>query len=343
MKKYFELGKEEEQRVLEIQRKAIIVNAMESTYSVHPQIMFSNEYFQKLKSVGITCGIVTDAHAPTHNFIETIKRMCVSYGYIDQNKISMATTVEDIKRAKEEGKVALVRGFQNATPIEYDLDLLTVFHRLGVRVIGLMYNERNLLGDGCEEKTDCGLSKFGTQAVEEMNKLGILIDLSHVGYRSSMDAMETSKDPVIFSHSNARALSDHYRNITDEQIKALAEKDGVMGIAVFTPLVGKINSNIENYLDHIDYVVKLVGVDHVGIGLDFIEGLTREEFEALKSRPELALLLRGLELETVSIIRSITEFTNITRGLVARGYSDEEIQKILGGNFLRVFEKVWRQ
>jgi membrane dipeptidase len=231
------------------------------------------------------------------------------------------------------------------------LNLLKIFYQLGLRICGLAYTRRNAFADGCGEKTDCGLSRIGELAVEEMNKLGVLIDLSHCGYTASMQAIDLSKDPVSFTHSCARGVYDHIRNLTDEQIKACAEKGGVIGVNAFSnylhPKGLAEGATVAHSLNHIDYIVNLVGVDHVGIGTDTTESRTVDEaLELARAYPELGEPPKSVTLESIRkryALKSIMEIRNYTRGLVARGYSDQEILKILGGNFLRLFKKVWKK
>jgi membrane dipeptidase len=271
---------------------------------------------------------------------ETIKRILDMQDLINEEseKVLLAKTAEDVAIAKREEKVAIFLGFQNIPPLENDLRTLKLYHHLGVRIIQLSYHFRNAAADGGAEPLGSGLSLFGILLVEEMNRLGMVVDLAHVGKQSVLDAIEVSKDPVIASHSNPRALVDAYQNKTDEEIKALAEKGGVIGITAFPRLVSlePDKCTLDDLLNFIDYVVRLVGVSYVGIGLDFAEGWA--EFppyrrNLIKIDKRIYAWPKGIE--------TITEFPNITRGLVERGYSDNEIQKILGGNFLRVFKKVF--
>src|SRR5207249_2922710 len=175
-----------------------------------------------------------------------------------------------IEAAKRAGKVAVVLQFQGGTPLDYNANLVEAFYRLGVRVIQLTYNERNPLGDGCTERTDAGLSDLGVRVIAEMNRLGVAVDLSHVGYRTSMEAIEASAAPVIFSHSNARAVCDSARNLTDDQMRAAAARGGVIGVNAFPAFVARHQApTVEHLLDHIEYMVRVVGDDHVGLGFDF--------------------------------------------------------------------------
>jgi membrane dipeptidase len=202
------------------------------------------------------------------------------YGrFENDNRLLHVTATEDIFRAKKEGKIGIGFHFQNSRPIEHDLRLLDVFHRLGVRVIQITYNEKNLVGDGCTEITDCGLSRFGKDMILRMNTIGIVVDLSHVGYRTSMQAIETSKDPVIFSHSNAYSVCPSKRNLKDDQIKALALNRGVIGINAFPAFVKKNDPTLDDLIDHIDHITNLVGADYIGIGFDFAQE-SLEEYKA---------------------------------------------------------------
>lgn len=338
MKKISELSKEEEQRAIELHEKAFVVNAGEPTFATNPHWMFTEQYLKRLAQGGVDC--VNSTVVWSQNLRQALRKISDFHIQVNKNrdKVSLATSTEDIKKAYNDKKLALLIGFQNAKPLEDDIDLVHIFYKLGVRIIQLTYQKKNFVGDGCGERTGCGLSNFGVRVIEEMNKLGIILDLSHVGYKSSMDGMEITKGPPIFSHSNAYAINEHVRNVRDDQLKALAEKGGVIGMATYAPLVKKVPSTLEDYLDHTDYVANLIGVDHVGIGLDYNEAFTKEEYEAWAAGfPEIA---KGFPFEKVNVLDSITNLSNITKGLVARGYSDKEITKILGGNFMRVFEKV---
>ena len=309
------------------------------------------EYIDRMLRGGVNATVVTivsmiPVEHGEHAFdtMETLLETADWHSFIEalHEKVSLATTVADIEKAKAQGKVALILGFQNAKPVENDLRLLSVFYKLGVRIIQLCYNERNRLGDGCTERQDSGLSDFGIAVVQEMNRLGIVISLSHTGRRTSLEAIEHSSDPVIFSHSNAKALCDNPRNITDEQIKAVAEKGGVVGAVAYPPFISESAPTFDGFLDHIDYMVKLTGPDHVGIGMDYIDGRTEEDLE---------VILRTFKKPVGRIpypwvypkgIESVDKFPNITQGLIERGYCADDIKKILGGNFARVFRHVWR-
>jgi membrane dipeptidase len=260
--------------------------------------------------------------------------------------LSQATSTHQILRAKEEGKVAVVLGWQNASPIENDLDRLALFHALGVRIIQITYNERNLLGNGCYERTDEGLSNFGVDAVKEMNRLGILIDLSHVGDRTTLDAIELSETPVACTHANARSFFDHVRNKTDDALKLVAERGGVIGANAFPPFLRKgFQSTLADYVDAIDDLVERVGIDHVGIGTDytqdqpsaFIDWIFSQQGTRVRQRevdyPDPLLHPAGMETPD--------KLSNVATELHNRGYTDADVAGILGGNWLRLFRQVW--
>ena len=257
-------------------------------------------------------------------------------------------TTEEILTAKSNGKTGVIFGWQNASPIENDLDRLDVFYQLGVRIIQLTYNERNLLGNGCWERTDDGLSNFGIDAVREMNRLGILIDLSHVGDRTTLDAIERSDQPVACTHANARAFVDHVRNKTTEALRLLTEKGGVVGANAFPPFLRNgFQSTLSDYVDAIDDLVERVGIDHVGIGTDYTQDQPSEFFDLIMSYQGTRFNNRRLEYPDTIVhpegIETPDTFSNVAKELLQRGYGQEDITKILGGNWLRLLREVWRE
>ena len=257
-----------------------------------------------------------------------------------------ARSVNEIMQARQDGKVGVVLGWQNANPIGNDLDRLELFHALGVKIIQVTYNERNLLGNGCYERNDEGLSKFGLDAIKEMNRLGILIDLSHVGDRTTIETMELSDRPVAFTHANARSFYDHVRNKPDDALKLLADKGGIVGANAFPPFLRKgFESTTEDYVDAIDDLVERIGIDHVAIGTDYTQDQPKEFFDYLFSQqgtkyqerpapyPDPLLHPEGMETPD--------KLVNVRRELVNRGYAEEDVDKIMGGNWLRLFREVW--
>ena len=260
--------------------------------------------------------------------------------------IKQVTTVEEIMKAKRSGKTGVIFGWQNAGPIENDLDRLALFHQLGVRIIQLTYNERNLLGNGCWERTDDGLSYFGMDAVREMNRLGILIDLSHVGDRTTLDAAELSEQPVACTHANARSFVNHVRNKTDDALRLVAEKGGVIGATPWPPFLPKgYESTLQDFADAVDDMVERVGIDHVGIGSDYTQDQPKEFFDLILSQQGTKPTARRKDYPDTVVhpegIETPDRLSNVALELTARGYGDEDIAKVLGGNWLRLFKEVW--
>ncbi len=254
------------------------------------------------------------------------------------------TKADDILRAKREGRFGIILNFQNTTHIGATLDNLDFFYRLGIRQIQMTYNNLNLVGSGCTERVDCGLSHFGLKVVERMNKLGILIDVSHSGYRTSLETIEVSAAPVAFTHTVCKAVHNHDRGKTDDQLEAIARRNGYVGIALVPFFItSEPEATVEHFLDHIDHAVKVAGADKVGIGTDY-----DEPYEPLGVRMNEDVL-GGLGFEAKHAVdfnrktkgyHNWRDYINLTRGLITRGYNDEEIKGILGGNFLRIFREV---
>ena len=228
------------------------------------------------------------------------------------DEIVIAETAEDIRQAKSAGKLAAILVIENSDGVERSLNILKSLYHLGVRSIGLTHDPTSWAAAGnAETDSGGGLTQFGVQLVKEMNRLGMLIDVSHISERGFWDVLEVAERPVIASHSNCKAICGHPRNLTDEQIKHIAQNGGVIGTTFVKWFIDDNTPSFSRYLDHIDHILNLVGDDHIGIGSDFDGG--------------------GEQLNDA------TEFPKITEGLLARGYSSMSIRKILGENHLRVF------
>jgi len=235
------------------------------------------------------------------------------------DKFVAATSVSEIIKAHEVGKVSGVLSLEGAEPLMGDLGIMRNFYRLGVRMISFTWNWRTPFADGLAAKRTGGkLTDLGVKAMEEMDKLGIILDVSHITDACFWDIAELRKTPFIASHSNCRALCDNSRNLTDDMIKALAEDGGVMGMNLVSGFISKEGANLEKIIDHVDHIVKLVGPDYVSLGADFDGG---------GGCP-------GLE--------DSSKLLNFTRELLRRGYCEEDIKKILGGNHIRVFKQIWK-
>ena len=244
---------------------------------------------------------------------------------------------------KTSGKVGVLLGAQNAEHFR-KLDDVDYFHSLGHRVTQLTYNFRTLIGNGCFERSDDGLSDFGLAVVERMNRVGMAVDVSHCGDRTTLDAFDVSKKPVLITHANCRALNPNPRCKTDEGIKGMAAKGGVMGITEVRDFVSaKEPTTVESMLDHYDYVAKLVGVEHLGIGSDIdlygYDALPEDELKKIRSLGKASEGIRD-KLDVDGLNYAKRPF-DIAEGLIRRKYSDANIEAILGGNFRRVLKEIW--
>lgn len=263
------------------------------------------------------------------------------------DRMLVVERASDIATAKETGRLGVVLGVQGCDFLEGDLDLVEVFHRMGLRIAQLTYSERNQLGSGCLEPEDLGLTAFGRQVVRECNRVGIVVDLSHVGQRTALDAVETSEHPVILSHANVRALNDNPRCVEDDLIRAVAESGGVMGVSAYSTFAETrrdVWPTLDDFVHHLSYVAELVGVDHVGLGTDMFEGRTDASFrfDVQRRYGETLRSYSRLETRMVQGLPSLSQLPRVTAALLAHGFDEDDVTKILGGNFLRVFEKVWR-
>jgi membrane dipeptidase len=265
-----------------------------------------------------------------------------------RDRLVLVRTYSDVEEAVGQEKIGILVNFQNSTAIGTDLANLDVFFSLGVRQIQLTFNWRNWVGDGCTERTDGGLTYFGVDLVKRMNELGVIVDVSHSGPQTTYDAIAVSEKPILFSHTNCKAVCDHPRNKTDDQIKALAANGGVMGISSFNWFVSDNPvSTLADLLDHYDHVIELVGPDHVGIGSDFeLPGWAAtepdENWEAHKGiyGGREWEELRGRFPPYIPDVNDASRYATIAGGLLSRGHSTETVKKVLGLNMLRVYREV---
>lgn len=269
----------------------------------------------------------------------------------ERDDLLLVRTAADLELAKSTSKLGIVMHFQGTEPLEDSLDLVDAYKELGIGIIQLSYNVKNRVGDGCEERTDAGLSRFGLQLIERMNKARIIVDCSHTGYRTTMEAIEASTAPVVFSHANPKAVHPSPRNIQDDQFKAIAATGGLVGTVGYPAFVSSSpKPTMDEFIAHIDYVVELIGIDHVGLGIDYFEGMHPiAPLERAKER--YASYIQSGAWSPKSYppppyhypegIETPATFQNLTAGLVRRGYRAEDIRKILGGNWMRVYRAVW--
>ncbi len=261
-------------------------------------------------------------------------------------KLLHATRAADIERAKREGKLAVVLGFQNATIVEDNLSNLDKLYASGTRCIQLTYNSRNLLGDGCTERTNTGLSDFGIACVERMNQLGIIVDLSHCGEQTSADGIAYSRRPPAFTHTMCKALHFHPRAKPDELLRAISDRGGMTGIVTLGYFVGpRPDTSLEDYLRHLDHAVKVGGIDHVGLATDYqIRGIEASSTRENWYLPRLRTFKPSYNVRWPPWIPELDKperFRTVALGLAKRGYKSGDIEKILGLNWMRYFREIF--
>lgn len=282
---------------------------------------------------------VEERYIPEHGLRVGLDQISRLYAEVEKtDRFAVCKTYDEIVRARAAGKIAFLITLEGIEPLGDDLNLLRVFYELGVRAICLTHARRNAAGSGgifaATGSPSDGLTPFGSDLVCECERLGIMVDLAHINPQGFEDIVGLTKRPLIVSHTNARKFYDIERNISDEQIKVVGERGGVIGVNAILVSSSPEKSTIDHYIDHIEHVIGLIGIDGVGIGFDFCEYLFNqlpqnvvEELAAKLTRPHF-----------IPDLTNHTHAHNLTRKLIERGFSDEEIEKILFRNWMRIFE-----
>lgn len=314
------------------------------------------EYMIAWERSGVTC-VFQCAGEEEQSAVGALKRFAHFTHVTDMLKefVFKAVIPDDIEKAKKEKKHCLymtsntVPLAEDRVSVEEELQFIKIFFNLGVRMMHVTYNRRNLLGDGCVENSDAGLSDFGREAVREMNRAGVIVDAAHSGQKTTTEAMKASSSPAVISHAACAGLNSHVRCKTDEAIKAAAGSGGYTGIVAIPSFLG-MSGDINAFLSHIDYAVRLVGTDHVAVGTDkpYVSSRQPKEADRIPQSPPSRKPWKhfwpadedavNAKYETTEHAKSLswTNWPLFTVGLVMRGYSDDDIQKIIGGNVLRV-------
>ena len=326
-----------------VHAKSIVIDA------VSPLVMEDPKYLDWYREGGVTA--LAPTVASTENARTTLNRLALWHRLLrERHDLLLVQHVRDIETAKESGRVGVFFHFQGTDPIEDNLDLIDLFKQSGVGLIQLAYNVKNRSGDGCEERTDAGLSRFGIKVVERLNKARVIVDCSHTGLRTSLDAIEHSAAPVVLSHSNVRSVHASPRNVTDELIDAIARSGGLIGVVGFPSMVAATpKPSLDQLIAHVDAIVQRVGIEHVGLGIDYYAwqaGVASDE-EAL--RIYNAAIRSGIWSTAYpppphhypAGIETPRTLSNLTSRLLHWGYGESDVQKILGGNWLRVMQTVW--
>ncbi len=306
---------------------------------------WSREVFEDMRRGGLTaanctCSVWEGFHDTMAN-IGQWNRWFGDHGDL----IFKARTTADIRTAKEQGKTAVVLGFQNTSAFEDRLDFIEIFKDAGVGIVQVTYNTQNLVGSGCYETTDSGLSDFGREVVAEMNRVGMLCDLSHVGSATSRDVIEVSTKPVAYSHCLPSGLKDHARNKSDDELCFIADRGGFIGVTMFTPFLKRgTEASIDDYIEAMDYVVNLAGEDCVGIGTDFTQGHGEPFFNWITHDKGYARKLTEFgNIKFPDGFSTIGDFPNLTLAMERAGWTETRIRKILGLNWLRLLDEVWKR
>jgi membrane dipeptidase len=303
-----------------------------------------DEWLPKLRAGGVrvvNCAVYVDSiYLPEGALRRAVQTVDALLEEIElcRDAFDLALTAADLRRITGEGKIAALLSFEGAEPLGMDLAGLRLFHRLGLRMLSFAWMRRTAFGDGTwENDSRGGLTRLGRAAVEEMNRLGIIVDVSHASDRTTWDVLETSTKPVIASHSNARALHDHPRNLTDETIRAIAAGGGLVGVVAVAGFIATRDASIARWVDHLDHIVELVGIEHVGVGCDFYKSLTEmgasQEIPAWRPAGGMPPLeFAGME--------DYPDLPGLTAELARRGYGEDDLRKIYQENFLRVLAEV---
>lgn len=313
--------------------------------------MVENARKSGITAVNATCsggGVGAPAFIQTVQNIAYYERELVAH----PDALMKIRTVADLKEAKRSGRVGIILGFQDAVMLDADVSRVDLFHSLGVRIIQLTYNVRNLLGDGCLEPANSGLSTFGRRVIERMNDVGMLVDLGHVGRQTSADAVKASKKPVAATHTGCAALNDVPRNKPDALLKSIADTGGVVGIYLMPFLRTGSAPNADDVVKHISHAVDVCGEDHVGIGsdlsitpLDITPEFRAKHVQFVQGRRKAGIMAPG---EDESVFNYVADFNQprrmelIADALAKAGHGSARIAKIIGGNWERVFGEVWK-
>lgn len=304
---------------------------------------FNRAVFEDMRKGGLTAANCTCS--VWENFTETMKNIAgwKKNFQTHADLISQVYIADDILKAKREGKTGIILGWQNTSAIEDRIEYLELFHELGIRIIQMTYNTQNWVGSGCYESRDSGLSDFGRDVVAEMNRLGILCDLSHVGPKTSEDVILASKQRVAYSHCLPAGLKAHPRNKSDAQIRFISDKGGFVGVTMFPPFLKKgPASTVADYVEAMEYVINIAGEDVVGVGTDFTQGYGKPFFDWITHDKGFGRKLTDFgEVINPEGFREIGDFPNLTAAMEQRGWSTRRIEKVMGGNWLQLLKDVW--
>jgi membrane dipeptidase len=320
----------------EIHRQAIIVDGLIIAD-------WSRDVFEAMVRGGVTAANCTCC--VWEGFSATMRNVGNWLRWFDEHSdcIRPVHSTEDIRRAKKEGRTGIILGFQNTSAFEDQLSHIALFKRLGVGIAQLTYNTQNLVGSGCYESRDGGLSDFGREVVAEMNRVGMMCDLSHVGPVTSRDAILTSKRPVCYSHCLPASLKSHPRNKSDDEIRFIVDRGGFVGVTMFPPFLRNgTSSTLEDVVEAIGHVISIAGEDSVGIGTDFTQGYGADFFEYIcRDKGYARKLVDFGSIHPLYGFKTIADMPNLTAAMEKVGWSGRRIENVLGENWIRALDDVW--
>jgi len=336
-----------QERIRNIHKNFTIVDAhldllydIEKKRKLGQKRVIETEYLPKFKDGGINIVVssiyIDEDFLPELALRKALDQISAFYSELDesQDNIIFVKNLTDLEKALKEDKIGILLSFEGVEPLMNDINLLRIFYELGVRGVGLTWSRRNFAADGCSfssnKDRENGLSVFGRQIIKEAQQLGMFIDVSHLNDTGFWDVMEITKHPVIASHSNCRSLNGIMRNLTDEQIKAIANTSGVIGINSVSTIVAENDADVKTLADHVDHLRKVAGIEHIGLGFDFCEDIFDDQ-NLTKSTKRDALY---------DVIKGHKYIYQLTEELIKRGYTDDELRLIYGDNFLRLFKSI---
>ena len=325
-------------KIAQFHREALVIDALTPLY------VLDEPYVAGLVEGGVDAGFLSIASPQPWD--EMLRRTETALAKIEKSAtLTLATSAANIRKAKQQGKIALVLITQAADMIEKDLKRVGILYRLGFRVLGICYTFANLLGCGCGELKDGGVTFLGKDFIAAVNELPLMLDVSHAGHQTSLDAVRLAQAPVV-THANAYAVTPNDRNKKDEVLGVVAEKGGVIGLNALPCTVAPQNPGVEHMLEHVDYITGKFGVHCMGLGLDYVEGFRREGKVLPQSvrnrtlRPDIFGSVDDfLNQAYAKDLEKIEKLPNLTAALLGRGYTQDQVRSILGENWLRAFER----
>ncbi len=322
--------------VINLKEKYPIIDALQASN-------WNRSTFQALVDSGFDAVHVTLAF--WHDCKETLAVISKWNHWFKENHdlILLVRNTDDIRHAHETSRVGIIFGFQNSSPIEDDLGLIEIFHTLGVRVMQLTYNNQSLLGTGCYEHNDSGLTNFGKNAIDEMNQLGMVVDVSHTSERTCFEAIEYSNSPIAVTHANPLSFRNVVRNKSDKLLCELANSGGMLGFSLY-PLHLKNGSDctMKSFCEMVCRTADLMGVEHLGIGSDMCLSWPNEYLEYMRSGSWNRASMKVPKWpDYPNWFNKLSHYSNIWEGLREAEFSSEEVEMIMGLNWFRYFERVW--